>query len=53
MAHFCHSDIIPSFKDEDEWDDVDHFPYREVVIKKGPFFVVFDYEGGTGGSAEM
>ena len=29
MTHFSHSDIIPSFGDEDEWDDVDHFPYRE------------------------
>ena len=29
MTHFSHSDIIPSFQDEDEWDDVDHFPYRE------------------------
>ena len=29
MTHFSHSDIIPSFRDEDEWDDVDHFPYRE------------------------
>ena len=29
MNHFSHSDIIPSFRDEDEWDDVDHFPYRE------------------------
>ena len=30
MTHFSHSDIIPSFQDEDEWDDVDHFPLRET-----------------------
>ena len=29
MTHFCHSNIIPSFEDEAEWDEVDHFPYRE------------------------
>ena len=38
MNHFSHSDIIPSFRDEDEWDDVDHFPYRESVNKKSVNF---------------
>ena len=31
MTHFSHSDVIPSFEDEDEWDEVDQFPYREGV----------------------
>ena len=34
MTHFSHSDVIPSFEDEDEWDEVDQFPYRERCRKK-------------------
>ena len=30
MTNFCHSNVIPSFEDEDEWDEVDQFPYRET-----------------------
>ena len=32
MTHFCHSYVIPSFGDEDEWDEVDQFPYREIDL---------------------
>ena len=32
MTRFCHSDVIPSFGNEDEWDEVDQFPYREGVL---------------------
>ena len=31
MTNFCHSNIILSFEDEDEWDEVDHFPYRKIL----------------------
>ena len=34
MTRFCHSDVIPSFGNEDEWDEVDQFPYREGGKKK-------------------
>ena len=34
MTHFSHSDVIPSFEDEDEWDEVDQFPYRESLGKQ-------------------
>ena len=38
MTHFCHSYVIPSFGDEDEWDEVDQFPYRESPQSTATFF---------------
>ena len=38
MTHFSHSDVIPSFEDEDEWDEVDQFPYSKTAGKNGKMF---------------